>query len=58
MRLRTRHAGGRAYKWLLERVTGSEWRAEHVTGLLFFNYFGRRTETIRQNHQLSVRVDA
>ena len=59
MRLRELSAGGRPYKWILEaRDAGGGWRAEHETGLVFFNYFGARAERVYQNRQLPGRLVA
>ena len=44
MRLRERRAGDRAYRWHLEFFDGSTWRHDGTTGLLLWNFFGKRTE--------------
>jgi hypothetical protein len=51
-RLRTQFAGGRAYKWIVEHDTGDSWVPGLRSRLLFWNYLGHRSETIRQNHHL------
>jgi hypothetical protein len=58
MRVREVSAGGRPYKWELQRLDGRDWRTEEVTvvpGTVFWNYFGRRSERIYQNRTLPVR---
>jgi hypothetical protein len=56
MRIRERRAGTGGYRWILERLDSDGWRRESETGLLFWNYFGRRSEFIYQNHQLPGRL--
>jgi hypothetical protein len=56
MRLRERSSNGRPYAWALERRRSGAWqRALGSTTAPFFNWFGRRTERVRQNHTLPVR---
>jgi len=52
MRLRELRAGGRPYRWYVETHDGETWQLEAETGLLFFNFFGKRSEHVFQNHQL------
>ena len=56
MRIRETRAGAKPMRWTVESRAGQGWRAEGTTGLLFFNYFGRRSERIYQNHQLPGRM--
>lgn len=56
MRLREHIAGASAYKWTLECLEDEIWVPERTTGLVFFNYFGRRRERIYQNFSLPIRV--
>ena len=56
MRIRELRAGGGAYRWILERCTDGGWAAETFTALLFWNYFGRRSERIYQNAHLPGRL--
>ncbi len=58
MRIRERRAGGSPYRWVLERRAATGWEREASTGLLFWNWFGRRSERIYQNHQLPGRLVA
>jgi hypothetical protein len=58
MQLRELAAGGRPYRWIIEARAAEGWHPEIETGLLFFNYFGERTERIYQNRQLSGRLVA
>jgi hypothetical protein len=55
MRLRELRAGGLPYRWILELATVTGWQTNQVTGLLFWNYLGRRSEAIFQNRQLPAR---
>ncbi len=56
MRVRELRAGGRAYRWLLERRELDRWTCESQTGLLFWNYFARRSERVYQNRWLPGRL--
>jgi hypothetical protein len=55
MRVRELRASGRPYRWELQRFDGGEWRTQEVTGLLFWNYFGARSQRIYQNMMLPPR---
>jgi hypothetical protein len=57
MRLREHLAGESPYKWALECLEGDIWRPERTTGLLFFNYLGRRSERIYQNFSFPLRCE-
>lgn len=56
MRIRELRAGNKPYRWFMEHSDGTRWHAVHVTGLLFWNYLGRRSEHIYQNHTLPGRM--
>ena len=56
MRVRERYASGKPYRWHIEYLDDMQWRVEHETVLLFWNYFGRRSERIYQNHTLPSRT--
>jgi hypothetical protein len=56
MRIRETRAGAKPVRWTVESRAGQVWRPEGTTGLLFFNYFGRRSERVYQNHQLPGRM--
>jgi hypothetical protein len=56
MRIRERCAGGKPYRWYIEYLDYMQWHAEHETGLLFWNYFGRRSEHIYRNYTLPNRI--
>jgi hypothetical protein len=58
MRVRELRASGRPYRWELQRFDGREWRTQEVTGLLFWNYFGARSERFYQNMMLPPRGSA
>jgi hypothetical protein len=55
MRLRERCAGGSPYRWILELKKGGKWVGQETVALLFWNYFGARSERILQNTQLPAR---
>jgi hypothetical protein len=52
--LEIRYAGGSPYKWTMNYAVegGTE---SKVTGHLLFNYFGRRSTVVLQNHHLPPR---
>lgn len=56
MRVRERRAGNSGYRWYIEAFDGRNWTIEHVTGLLFWNYVGMRSERIFQNQALPGRL--
>ena len=56
MRVREQRAGGRPYRWHLERRVAGGWAPESQTGLLLWNYLGRRTERIYENAHLPARL--
>lgn len=56
MRVRELRAGRFAYRWILERMAGDRWLPESETGLLFWNYFGKRSQRIYQNKALPGRL--
>jgi hypothetical protein len=56
MRVRELRSGGQGYRWILERREASGWIGEAQTSLLFWNYFGQRSERIYQNSQLPGRL--
>jgi len=55
MRIRERLAGGEPYKWAFESYQDGQWITEEWIGLLFWNYFGKRTEKVYQNKVLPAR---
>jgi hypothetical protein len=55
MRIRERLAGDKPYKWSFEVYQEGQWVTEEQVGLLFWNYFGKRTEKIYQNRILPAR---
>jgi hypothetical protein len=57
MRIRERRAGGTPYRWICEGKKSAEWRTEGSTSLMFWNYFGRRSERLYQNHALPEREE-
>ncbi|HEX7151683.1 MAG TPA: hypothetical protein VF618_09365 [Thermoanaerobaculia bacterium] len=48
-RLRVRYAAEQPYSWCVEKLVDGEWTADFTTALLFWNYFGRRSEEVYQN---------
>jgi hypothetical protein len=55
MQLRDMRAGGGAYRWFLEAASGAGWRVEYETGVLAWNFFGRRTQRVYCNRHLPAR---
>ena len=55
MRLRALLSNGLAFRWLLERRERDCWECESSVGLLFWSYFGRRSEAIYVNRVLPAR---
>lgn len=48
------HSSGRPYKWILSYPVGGT-RASDETGVIFFNYFGKREQRVYQNRHLPPR---
>lgn len=46
MRIRELRAAGSPYRGYLESFDGTRWSAEHAMGLMFWNYFGKRSVKI------------
>ena len=55
MRIREYLAGGEPHKWAFEVSQDGQWMTEEIVGLLFWKYFGRRSEKIYQNQVLPAR---
>lgn len=56
MRVVELRAGGCGYRWRMERLESGRWLVEAQTGVLFWNYFGRRSERTYQNRRLPGRL--
>ena len=57
MRVREQCAGGEPFRWHVEMLQDDgTWQVETTTGLFFWNYFGKRSERIYQNHVLPDRT--
>ncbi|MBI3878518.1 MAG: hypothetical protein HY301_00435 [Verrucomicrobia bacterium] len=56
MRVGELRAGKSAFRWFMESLHENEWQAESSTGLLFWNYFARRSERVLQNKTLPGRL--
>ncbi|MGE3517185.1 MAG: hypothetical protein AB7H53_18785 [Hyphomicrobium sp.] len=56
MRVRELWAGGTPYRGYLETCQGEDWLIEQEMGLIFWNYFGRRTVKIFTNAILPGRM--
>jgi hypothetical protein len=56
MRIRELLSAARAYRWHLERRVEGGWATESQSGLLLWNYFGRRSERVYQNRHLPGRL--
>jgi hypothetical protein len=52
MRLRERSVGSRVIWACVERFDGGTWRHSYDSGVMLFNYFRRRTESVYTNRQL------
>ncbi|MFC1975965.1 hypothetical protein ACFLXQ_06170 [Chloroflexota bacterium] len=52
MRLRELRSNGQPYRWVLEGWNGKDWIMESTTGLIIYNYFGRKSEHIFQNQMI------
>ena len=55
MRLRELRAGGSPYRWFIETRVEAGWCTEYEMGLLFWSFFGRRSERIYWNEHLPAR---
>jgi hypothetical protein len=58
MRLTERYAGKQIIWAAIERFDGTEWRRSYDTGLLLFNYFRKRRESVFVNRHLPGRLSA
>lgn len=56
MRIRELCAGPSPYRGLLESFDGTHWSTEHAMGLIFWNYFGRRSVRTYSNSILPSRM--
>jgi hypothetical protein len=57
MRLLVFFSGSKPYRWTTEQFDGTKWIPEHTGGLLFWNYFGRRSQKLLQNRTLPSRLN-
>jgi hypothetical protein len=56
MRIRELYAWPSPYRGFLESFDGTHWSAEHVMGLIFWNYFGKRSVRTYSNSVLTGRM--
>ena len=56
MRIRELYAGSRPYRGFLETFDGKVWAVEEENGLLFWNYFGKRSVRTYSNSVLQGRL--
>ena len=56
MRIREVYAGSHPYRGYLESSDGTHWTAEHEMGLIFWNYFGKRSVKTYSNSILPGRM--
>lgn len=56
MRIREFYSNGKPYKWYMELIHDGKWQVEDKTYLIFFNWFGKRTEKYYQNSILPSRL--
>ena len=57
MRIRECLSSGLPYRWHVESMRDGKWIEEASTGMLFWNYFGERSQRIYQNDSLNARAD-
>lgn len=57
MRIREQLASGKPYKWYLESLSDGGWAIEQTDGLIFYAYWGKRSERIYQNRVLEGRLN-
>jgi len=57
MRLRILLAGKQSYRWQMEVYQNGKWQTEETTGLLLWNFLGKRSEIILQNELLPGRSE-
>lgn len=50
MRVVEQRSNEQPYKWYLESLRNGQWQREDANGLLFYNFFGKKTEKIYQNN--------
>jgi len=55
MRIREQLAGETPYKWILECLREGSWEGRGTYLRFFFNFWGKRSERIYQNHMLPLR---
>lgn len=55
MRIKEISSNGKSYKYLLQQFHKNKWETESSDGLLFWNYFGKRSERIYSNDILPPR---
>jgi len=57
VRMIEKRSNGKPYKWTIETKEGEEWKEDQSTGLIFYNYFGMKSEKIYQNDLLPPRMN-
>ncbi|HSR18378.1 MAG TPA: hypothetical protein VLM39_09850 [Ignavibacteriaceae bacterium] len=55
MRIKEYLSNNRSYKWTLQCFRENKWKDESSTGLIFWNYFGKKSEKIYFNNSLPIR---
>ncbi|MBD3329342.1 hypothetical protein GF357_02500 [Candidatus Dojkabacteria bacterium] len=55
MRIVEKLSNSKPYKWLLQCKKDNDWITERVSGLVFYNYLGKRIEKIYSNNTLPPR---
>ncbi|RBP47628.1 hypothetical protein DES53_101425 [Roseimicrobium gellanilyticum] len=58
MRIRERRSNGTPYKWTLENFEEGTWGVENTCALVFWNWFGTKTEAFYSNEVLPARTQA
>jgi hypothetical protein len=55
MRIREQLSNDRSFRWHLENLVDGQWHSESTCGLIFWNWFGRRSEKLFMNCNLPIR---
>gem|GEM_PF-2354391 len=57
VRMIEKRANDKPYQWTIEIKERNEWREDQTNGLIFYNYFGKKSERIYQNDLLPPRMN-
>jgi hypothetical protein len=56
VRMKEFQSNGSPFKWVIESLSEDKWERGQSTGILFYNYFGKKTIEIFQNDYLPPRM--